>query len=171
MVSRLVVVSDSHGDRAIVQEIKERYQGQVAAIFHNGDSELEASDSLWDGIHVVKGNCDWSDFPERLVTSIDGLKVAQTHGHLHGINFGWNRLDYWAQEEGADLCLYGHLHVPAAEVRGNCLFINPGSISQPRGMVKECLYALIDIYPDRYEIAYLDRSHRVYSPLTRTIHR
>lgn len=171
MVSTFVIMSDSHGDRAIVEEIKAKYQGKVRAIFHNGDSELDASDSLWEGIQVVKGNCDWTAYPEKLVTEIDGLTIAQTHGHLYGINYGWTRLDYWAEEVGADICLYGHLHVPAAEVRDHCLFINPGSVSQPRGLVRECLYALLEVHSDRYSIRYLDRNHQVYDALTRDIKR
>ena len=53
----IIVMSDSHGERDIVVDIKKRYQGKVDAIFHNGDSELESSDSVWEGIHVVRGNC------------------------------------------------------------------------------------------------------------------
>ena len=37
----IIVMSDSHGERDIVVDIKKRYQGKVDAIFHNGDSELE----------------------------------------------------------------------------------------------------------------------------------
>ena len=44
----IIVMSDSHGERDIVVDIKKRYQGKVDAIFHNGDSELESSDSVWD---------------------------------------------------------------------------------------------------------------------------
>ena len=32
----IIVMSDSHGDRDIVEDIKKRYQGKVDAIFHNG---------------------------------------------------------------------------------------------------------------------------------------
>lgn len=39
----IIVMSDSHGERDIVVDIKKRYQGKVDAIFHNGDSELESS--------------------------------------------------------------------------------------------------------------------------------
>lgn len=56
----IIAMSDSHGERDIVVDIKKRYQGKVDAIFHNGDSELESSDSVWEGIHVVRGNCHYS---------------------------------------------------------------------------------------------------------------
>lgn len=168
----ILVMSDSHGDRQIVEDIKKHYHGQVDAIFHNGDSELDPHDSLWQGIYVVNGNCDYlGGYPEKLVTDLGDVRIAQTHGHLFGINFGWQRLDYWAEEVQADICLYGHLHVPDATVRGTTLFLNPGSISQPRGLVKECLYALVSIYEDRFHIAYYNRLHELYPMLTKDIAR
>ena len=54
-------MSDSHGDRSIVEAIKEKYLGQVDGIFHNGDSELKSDDPVWKGIHVVQGNMDFYD--------------------------------------------------------------------------------------------------------------
>ncbi|MBF0819656.1 metallophosphoesterase [Streptococcus acidominimus] len=169
---RFLVMSDSHGDRAIVEEVKDRYLGKVDAIFHNGDSELEAKDPLWEGIHVVGGNCDYDPvYKDQCVVQLGDVTVAQTHGHLYGINFTWMRLDYWAEEVGADICLYGHLHVPDAAVRGNTLFVNPGSICQPRGMIQECLYAILTIFEDHIHIEYYNRNHQVYAPLTKDISR
>ena len=168
----LLVMSDSHGDRAVVADIKQRYIGTVTALFHNGDSELDSSDSLWEGIQVVKGNCDYGGgFPERLITQVGAIRVAQTHGHLFGINYSCQRLDYWAQEEEADICLYGHLHIPDACMRGKTLFVNPGSVLQPRGLVAECLYALISVYPDRFVVEYYTRDHVPYPDLRREFQR
>lgn len=168
----ILVMSDSHGDKQVVADIKQHYQGKVAAIFHNGDSELPANDPIWEGIQVVAGNCDYyGGYPEILITEVAGLRIAQTHGHLYGINFGWQRLDYWTQEVEADICLYGHLHVPDATVRGNTLFLNPGSVSQPRGLVRECLYALISIRLDVIEVNFYDRNHQLYPALSKEIKR
>ena len=73
----IIVMSDSHGERDIVVDIKKRYQGKVDAIFHNGDSELESSDSVWEGIHVVRGNCDYdSGYPERLVVKLGDVYMG-----------------------------------------------------------------------------------------------
>ena len=78
---------------------------------------------LWEGIRVVKGNMDfYAGYPERLVTELGSTKIIQTHGHLFDINFNFQKLDYWAQEEEADICLYGHLHVPNAWMEGKTLF-------------------------------------------------
>ena len=98
----IIVMSDSHGNRAIVEEIKHRYLGKVDAIFHNGDSELPSDDEVWQGIYVVAGNMDfYGGYPDRLVTDLNGTIIAPTHGHLPQINFGFQKLDLWAQEVNA----------------------------------------------------------------------
>ena len=67
----IIVMSDSHGDSLIVEEIRDRYVGKVDAVFHNGDSELRPDSPLWEGIRVVKGNMDfYAGYPERLVTDL-----------------------------------------------------------------------------------------------------
>lgn len=163
----IIVMSDSHGDREIIEAIKTKYQGKVAAIFHNGDSELPSSDRIWEGIQVVRGNCDYDNgYPEKLITDLDGVVVAQTHGHLYQINFTWDRLDLFAQEADADICLYGHLHRPAAWHNGKTIFINPGSVSQPRGDVTEKLYAKVDITDDKVAVAYYTRHHDLFPALS-----
>lgn len=164
---QLVVMSDSHGDREIVEQIKAKYAGKVAAIFHNGDSEVPAHESVWSDVKVVRGNCDWdAGYPELLMTELPDLTVVQTHGHLYGINFTWHRLDLLAQEKQADLCLYGHLHRPAAWRSGKTVFVNPGSVSQPRGEVNVPLYALITVSPETIKVDFYDREHELYVPLS-----
>ncbi|SQF66384.1 metallophosphoesterase [Streptococcus dysgalactiae] len=168
----IIVMSDSHGDRDIVQAIKDKYLGQVDAIFHNGDSELKSSDPIWDGIYVVGGNCDYdAGYPDDLVTQLDNLTIAQTHGHLYHINFTWDKLDYFAQEAEADFCLYGHLHRPAAWQVGKTIFVNPGSVSQPRGEVNEKLYARIDVTDTTIRVNYFTRQHEIYPLLSKEFKR
>lgn len=169
---KILVMSDSHGDRAIVQEIKDRYQGKVDAMFHNGDSELASDDPIWEGIQVVLGNCDYrGGYPETLLTQVGSSRVAQTHGHLFSINYTWQKLDYWAQEMDADICLYGHLHMADAEVRGKTLFLNPGSLTQPRGLIRERLYAIVTIEADQFRVAFYTTDHQLYAPLSKDFSR
>lgn len=165
--TQLLVMSDSHGDKAVIQSLKDYYRGKVKAIFHNGDSEIDSTDPIWQGVAVVRGNCDTDGgYPNRLLTVIDDVRIAQTHGHLYGINFGWQNLDYWAAEMQADICLYGHLHVPDAVIRNKTLFINPGSVTQPRGLINEKLYALITIEPDAYRVDFYNLDHKQYPGLS-----
>ena len=167
MATQFVVMSDSHGDYDIVKDIKDRYQGKVDAIFHNGDSELKSSDPVWDGIYVVRGNCDYDDgFPENNVVELNGITIAQTHGHLYQINFMWDRLDLFAQEAGADICLYGHLHRASAWRMEDIVFINPGSVLQPRGEVMEKLYALVTVTDTTIKVDFYTRNHELYPQLS-----
>lgn len=167
-----IVMSDSHGDREIVKEIKERYQGKVDAIFHNGDSELPSSDPVWDGIYVVAGNCDYdSGYPNNLVIQLANVRVAQTHGHLYHINFMWDRLDLFAQEAQADICLYGHLHRASAWQEGNIVFINPGSVLQPRGEIREKLYAKVEVTDTSIKVDYYTRDHKLYPQISKEFKR
>lgn len=167
MATQFVVMSDSHGDYDIVKAIKDRYQGKVDAIFHNGDSELKSSDPVWDGIYVVRGNCDYDDgYPENNVVELNGVTIAQTHGHLYQINFMWDRLDLFAQEAGADICLYGHLHRASAWRMEDIVFINPGSVLQPRGEVMEKLYALVTVTDTTIKVDFYTRNHELYPQLS-----
>ncbi|MEX2803529.1 metallophosphoesterase [Streptococcus sp. H31] len=163
-----IVMSDSHGDREIVKNIKDRYLGKVTAIFHNGDSELPSSDTIWDDIYVVAGNCDYdSGYPNSLLIPFPGVTVAQTHGHLYHINFTWDNLIRFAQEGEADICLYGHLHRPAAWQEQGILFLNPGSVLQPRGEINERLYAKLDVDDDKVNVSYYTREHQLYPALSK----
>ena len=168
----IIVMSDSHGDRSIVEAIKDKYLGKADGIFHNGDSKLKSDDPVWEGIHVVQGNMDFYDgYPERLVTQLGPTRIIQTHGHLFQINFSFQKLDLWAQEEEADICLYGHLHIPDAWKEGRTLFVNPGSVSQPRGLIRECLYAKIEITDSNFKVEYYTRDHELYPELTKEFSR
>ena len=168
----IIVMSDSHGDAAIVEDIKETYLGKVDAIFHNGDSELSDQDPVWEGIQVVGGNMDfYPGYPDRLVLDLGSTRIIQTHGHLYQINFDFHRLDLWAQEEDADICLFGHLHTPMAFVLGKTLFVNPGSVSQPRGPINERLYAKIEVDEKQFQVSYYNRQHQELTDLRKEFSR
>ena len=113
----------------------------------------------------------YDGYPERLVTDLAGTIIAQTHGHLFHINFSFQKLDLWVQEVNADICLYGHLHIPDARMEGKTLFLNPGSISQPRGLINERLYAKVEIDDDRFKVDYYTRNHELYPSLSKEFSR
>ncbi|GHU43814.1 phosphoesterase [Bacilli bacterium] len=157
----IIVMSDSHGESKIVQEIKARYQNTASAIIHCGDSELDATDAIWDGITVVKGNCDFDDgFPETTILQADHERIFVTHGHLFGVNFGLSRLTTAARENNCEMALFGHLHTPIATIEAGVLCLNPGSVSQPRGGYNIKMYAKIEPTRKCYRISYLDIDHQ-----------
>lgn len=88
-----LIVSDNHGDREILVDIVNRYQGTVDYFFHCGDSELSSEDQLWSHFHVVKGNCDYGPgFEEKQVINTGIDKIFMTHGHLVNVRFGLTQL-------------------------------------------------------------------------------
>lgn len=128
----MLIISDSHGWTKELQNVRKRHQDIEDAI-HCGDSELEKDDHSLAGYRTVKGNCDWTgDFPNEIIFEHGGLTFLVTHGHLFDIKSSLMKLEYRAQEVGADIVCFGHSHVAYAENINGRLFINPGSIRLPR---------------------------------------
>ncbi|MEI3524175.1 MAG: metallophosphoesterase family protein [Anaerotignum sp.] len=49
------------------------------------------------------------------------------------VYWNYDSISYWAEEQGADVVLFGHTHRPVYDDRGRVMLFNPGSISMPRG--------------------------------------
>ncbi|MGY3765412.1 metallophosphoesterase [Vagococcus vulneris] len=164
---KILAVSDNHGDRDVLVDILAHWQNKVDGFFHCGDSELEASDSLWRDYVVVKGNCDYDPkYRKTQTVDLDGVRIFMTHGHLYGVNTGMMALSYAAQEEHADIVLYGHTHKLAAELADDMVFVNPGSISQPRGRYSHLkTYAIIEDEADKKKVSFYNRQHELIPEL------
>ncbi|MBP2099178.1 metallophosphoesterase [Enterococcus rivorum] len=158
---KYLVVSDNHGDREILEDLVNEYKGKVDAMFHCGDSELDPTDELWNDLIVVKGNCDYyGEFPESIVKRIGNDTIFMTHGHLVNVRSGLTTIASKAAEVDATIVLFGHTHEIGCEMHQNTLFLNPGSIRQPRGPIQIKSYAIIDSTPESYDVQYFDRGHQ-----------
>ena len=66
--------------------------------------------------------------------------MLMCHGHTYGVKQSLLTAGYTAEEQNLDLFLFGHTHKPLVDMRGKTLFLNPGSIGDPRrptyGVVK-----------------------------------
>jgi putative phosphoesterase len=89
-----------------------------------------------------------------------------THGHLSDVRFGITHLGLEAQAVDASVVLFGHTHQIGCEKVGQRLFLNPGSISQPRGPIQVKSYAIIDSTPEAYYVQYYDREFQAVSELS-----
>ncbi|AYG00379.1 metallophosphoesterase [Lactococcus allomyrinae] len=155
-----VVMSDSHYDREVIKSIKEKYQNTASHIFHCGDSELPSSDEIWKGITVVAGNCDYDDgYPEYVLKEVEGKNVLITHGHLFYVGLGLEHYSYFAEEKEADIALFGHIHRPVVQKINHTVYVNPGSVAQPRGEYDIKMYAVIEIEEEQYNISYHNLQH------------
>lgn len=158
---KLVIVSDSHGDEQILQTLVDHYEGQVDALIHCGDSELSWADPLRQHFQIVQGNMDFDqEFSLMVTTTIASKKILVVHGHRYGVNFDLEQLDLLAQEQQADLVFYGHTHQLACEMNHNRLFLNPGSISQPRGRFVSLrgTYAVVEVEANQIKVQYYQRN-------------
>lgn len=152
---KYLVVSDNHGNREILENLFDRYRGTVDLMIHCGDSELPSDDPLWGGVQKVTGNCDYdSGYPRTLTIDTPFDRIFVTHGHLYDVRFGLQTLSLKAAEEGANLTLFGHTHQIACQQVGDCLFLNPGSIEQPRGNIQEKSYCLIESKEEVFQVQY-----------------
>ncbi|SFM38962.1 metallophosphoesterase family protein [Salibacterium qingdaonense] len=130
---KCLLVSDSHGSETELSEVIERHRGEVDAVFHCGDSELSNDSSILEGVHTVQGNVDKpGEFPEDTAETVKGVRVYVTHGHLYNIKMTHIPLSYRAEETQARMACFGHSHHPTAFEDQGILFVNPGSVMQPR---------------------------------------
>lgn len=134
---KILILSDSHGNHDLVR----RAIGQEAPIdllIHAGDVEGDLDQVLGPKreyeIRAVAGNMDWSDrLPEEQCFTVGGHTIYVTHGHRLGVYSGTERLRARAGQKGADIAVYGHIHIPVLEKgEDGIMVINPGSIAKPR---------------------------------------
>ena len=134
---KLGIVSDSH-DREIWLEKyalivkREKYD----AVFHLGDHD---SDARWLERRVdcpvmyVAGNCDmFSKSPRQIRASYEGHGILAVHGHLQDVKYGLDRLSYLAEDQGADIALFGPTHAAYVGWLGRVLLVNPGALMNGR---------------------------------------
>ena len=126
------ILSDNHSDWPL--HIAESLAG-VDAIIHAGDigpyklvQDMEAIAPTT----AVLGNTD-GDMPinESAVVMLDGKKffvqhIVDPHRLQAPLRERLKRIE-------PDVVVFGHTHMPFCETLGGILFLNPGSVTQPRG--------------------------------------
>lgn len=131
---RYLVVSDNHGDQGILEKLLARYENDVTAVIHCGDSELDYDAPIVQQMTIVGGNMDFDGrFPATATLQFDNDRIFVAHGHRLSVNFGLGQLYQAALQNKANLIFYGHTHQLACTMEDGRLLLNPGSISQPRG--------------------------------------
>lgn len=132
---RILILSDSHGNLRNMKKAVERTQPDQ--IIHLGDyfrdSEALKEEFPLLPVAQVVGNCDLYDFGARggkdqLLLTLDGHRVMLCHGHRYHVKSSLLSLSYAAREAEAELCLFGHTHIPHLEQTDGLTLLNPGSI-------------------------------------------
>lgn len=157
---KVLLVSDNHGDERVLQKITTHFQGRVDALFHCGDSNLEPSNPVMKNFQTVTGNTDWGiDYPKVITKQVGEQTITVTHGHLYQVNSSLTPLLLLAKERNADVIAYGHTHQLAVSQEDHRLFINPGSISIPRGEYAylQGTFAIVELTSSDFRVQYYNR--------------
>lgn len=150
---KYLIASDIHGSALYAQKLMKKFEESGAQklillgdiLYHGPRNDLpEGHDcpNVWqtlnahsDKIFAIRGNCDSEvdqsmlNFPmmgEYALVEIDGLSMFLSHGHR------WNPSNL-PPLKSCNTLLYGHTHIPEARHADGMFFINPGSVSLPRG--------------------------------------
>jgi len=166
-MARWLVVSDNHGDQEILPKLTHELRPDVT--FHCGDSEMAATNPWFQApkTYSVRGNMDIDDqFPLAVTPVVNGAQVLLTHGHRDAVHWDLTKLKLHAEAANADAIFFGHTHELAAELIDGRLFLNPGSISQPRGEFRTLggTCALVTVTPEQWHVQFYTRDCR---PVTR----
>ena len=139
---KILVFSDSHSyidlmEAAIGQEKPDH-------VLHLGDYERDYRQirDKYPGIPMmnVAGNCDFgTDTPDTFLAKIAGIRIFMTHGHRYYVKSQYLRVVYAAQEENANVLLFGHTHRAECFREKDMWVMNPGAAGR-RGT-----YGIIEI--------------------------
>ncbi|MDD6919614.1 MAG: phosphodiesterase [Eubacteriales bacterium] len=150
---KMMIVSDIHGSAYWCRKMIDRYKEEGAdrllilgdILYHgprndlpeeyNPKAVIEMLNPLSNEILCVRGNCDsevdqmvlnFSIMADYSFLNMDGISVFVTHGHIY------NRENLPSLKKG-DYLLNGHFHIPEIVEYDDYTYLNPGSISIPKG--------------------------------------
>jgi uncharacterized protein len=155
---RFAVVADTHSapHAAMAERLAEIAPD---AILHGGDiGDLAVLDALAEvaPVHAVRGNIDTHarDLPDVLTLDVGSLRILVTHIAVYGPKLR-SEVVKMAKDEGAQLVVCGHSHVPFIGVDRGITVFNPGSIG-PRRFALPIVLGRIDIGPAGVRLAHVD---------------
>ncbi len=159
----LMIASDIHGSAKYCGQLLDAYAREGADrllllgdILYHGPRNprrcydpktvAEMLNGIKDDIVCVRGNCDSEvdgmvlDFPitaESVLLFAGDRLVYATHGH-HASE------DAPPPHKNGDILLTGHTHIPKCADHGDFIYMNPGSVSIPKGSSKRGYMTLTD---------------------------
>lgn len=151
-MKKIVVTSDSHGKKQNIYKIYKEHR-DADMFIHLGDyaGDVEVAEKkLKINAVCIKANGDISShFPLKQVIGVEDRRILAVHGHIERVKWSMLRLNYLAQENKADIVLFGHTHIPIVNNNG-ILYVNPGYayagqyaiVTVENGTVNASLYKL-----------------------------
>ncbi len=148
-----MIGSDIHGSAYYCRKMLEAYKREEAdrllllgdVLYHGPRNDLPRDyapkeviamlNPLKREIYCVRGNCEAEvdqmvlEFPvlaDYCLIPVGRRMIYATHGHI------FNETKLPPMKDG-DVLLHGHTHIYAAEERSGYIYLNPGSVSIPKG--------------------------------------
>ncbi|MBQ8305796.1 MAG: metallophosphoesterase [Blautia sp.] len=147
-MTKILVVSDTHGKNSYMHDAI-ALEHPFDMLIHCGDVEGNLYSILGPDpgyeFHAVRGNCDYSGYPDRLILTVEDKRILVVHGHEHAVRYSNDALFRAASQSSADVILFGHSHMPEIEERYGILAVNPGSLAKPRQQTRRRTYAILTI--------------------------
>lgn len=167
---KVLIVSDNHKDEYQLEELLSIYGKEIDLWVHCGDSEFGINHPLWQTYKTVRGNMDWeSQFPEVRIETLEDTTFGILHGHKHQVKFSLDGMADVAAENNASIVFYGHTHIAEVSEQDGTYFINPGSISQPRGQLRVGSYAIYEKNNEDASIRFFDWDHNELEELSKKL--
>ena len=166
---KILIVSDNHQDASRLEELLDIHE-DIDLWLHCGDSELYIENKLWNSYKTVRGNMDWeSNFPEVRVEQTPDFNIVVLHGHRHQVKITNDLMLDEAKKNNAKIVFYGHTHIAKVEKEKGVYFINPGSISQPRGDLSIGSYAIYEQTNEGGFMTFFDWNHNELPELSQEL--
>lgn len=165
-VNQIGVLADTHipsRSRYLPSRLFKLF-GEAQLIIHAGDLvDPAVLDELkvLAPVEAVAGNMDSGLLRKQLgrarLIRIGDLSIGLVHGDKVGRRFDPQQLSAVFLPHEPRAIVFGHLHEPLLETSKGILFLNPGSVTDPRrGQQASCALLSIEAGEIRGEIIYLD---------------
>ncbi len=137
---KILVFSDSHSCPNRILKALDAHHGKCDLVIFLGDGlrDLDVINTKYPAIPIikVKGNCDYfasNDVLDETILDLDGIRVLITHGHKHGVKYGYESILKYADENKVDAVFFGHTHIPCDKIEykndKGIHLLNPGSVA------------------------------------------
>lgn len=132
-MTRLLIVSDTHGEAIRLSDLLRKYEGKYDRLVHLGDRVMDVLSLPENPVDplIVRGNMETdspgTDRPNDWNGIIDGVKILATHGHRYSVHSTLLFLKKEAKRAEASLVLFGHTHERLDLTDDGIRFFNPGA--------------------------------------------
>ncbi len=146
-MKKLVVLSDTHGNKNVAQQIY-GLANDNDYVVHLGDGATDMRElrALFpEKVYACAGNCDlFTPLPDEGELEVEQVRILYCHGHRYGVKTSLDILAHVARLRDCQLVLYGHTHEARIDEIDGVMLVNPGSMRFAPGKGGSYCYLVIN---------------------------